>query len=107
MFDRLEELVDKLDTINNQLTDPDVVSDQNKFRKLMKEQSDLSPIVEKYHEYKDAKTTIEDSLEILEEESDEELREMAKEEMNEAKANLETIEQELKILLLLKQLLLT
>ena len=38
MFDRLEELVDKLDTINNQLTDPDVVSDQNKFRKLMKEQ---------------------------------------------------------------------
>ena len=47
MFDRLEELVDKLDTINNQLTDPDVVSDQNKFRKLMKEQSDLSPIVEK------------------------------------------------------------
>ena len=45
MFDRLEELVDKLDTINNQLTDPDVVSDQNKFRKLMKEQSDLSPIV--------------------------------------------------------------
>ena len=102
MFDRLEELVDKLDTINNQLTDPDVVSDQNKFRKLMKEQSDLSPIVEKYHEYKDAKTTIEDSLEILEEESDEELREMAKEEMNEAKANLETIEQELKILLLPK-----
>ena len=102
MFDRLEELVDKLDTINNQLTDPDVVSDQNKFRKLMKEQSDLSPIVEKYHEYKDAKTTIEDSLEILEEESDEELREMAKEEMNEAKANLETIEQDLKILLLPK-----
>ena len=102
MFDRLEELVDKLDTINNQLTDPDVVSDQNKFRKLMKEQSDLSPIVEKYHEYKDAKTTIEDSLEILEEESDEELREMAKEEINEAKANLETIEQELKILLLPK-----
>ena len=78
------------------------MSDQNKFRKLMKEQSDLSPIVEKYHEYKDAKTTIEDSLEILEEESDEELREMAKEEMNEAKANLETIEQELKILLLPK-----
>ena len=70
MFDRLEELVDKLDTINNQLTDPDVVTDQNKFRKLMKEQSDLVPIVDKYKEYKDAKTTIEDSLEILEEEND-------------------------------------
>ena len=102
MFDRLEELVDKLDTINNQLTDPDVVTDQNKFRKLMKEQSDLVPIVDKYKEYKDAKTTIEDSPEILEEENDEELREMAKEEMNDAKSRLETIEQELKILLLPK-----
>ena len=102
MFDRLEELVDKLDTINNQLTDPDVVTDQNKFRKLMKEQSDLVAIVDKYKEYKDAKTTIEDSLEILEEENDEELREMAKEEMNDAKSRLETIEQELKILLLPK-----
>ena len=102
MFDRLEELVDKLDTINNQLTDPDVVTDKNKFRKLMKEQSDLVPIVDKYKEYKDAKTTIEDSLEILEEENDEELREMAKEEMNDAKSRLETIEQELKILLLPK-----
>ena len=81
MFDRLEELVDKLDTINNQLTDPDVVTDQNKFRKLMKEQSDLVPIVDKYKEYKD---------------------EMAKEEMNDAKSRLETIEQELKILLLPK-----
>ncbi len=102
MFDRIEELVDKLDTINNQLTDPDVVTDQNKFRKLMKEQSDLVPIVDKYKEYKDAKATIDDSLEILEEESDEELREMAKEELNDAKSRLETIEQELKILLLPK-----
>ena len=79
-----------------------MVTDQNKFRKLMKEQSDLVPIVDKYKEYKDAKTTIEDSLEILEEENDEELREMAKEEMNDAKSRLETIEQELKILLLPK-----
>ena len=47
MFDKLEDLVDRLDTLNNQLTDPDIVSDQNKFRKLMKEQSELTPIVEK------------------------------------------------------------
>lgn len=102
MFDKLEDLVDRIETINNQLTDPDVVSDQNKFKKLMKEQSDLAPIVEKYQEYKAAKTTIEDSLLMLEEESDEEIREMAKEELSEAKASLETIEQELKILLLPK-----
>ena len=71
MFDKLEDLVDRLDTLNNQLTDPDIVSDQNKFRKLMKEQSELTPIVEKYKEYKDAKQTIEDSLLMLEEENDE------------------------------------
>ena len=89
MFDKLEDLVDRLDTLNNQLTDPDIVSDQNKFRKLMKEQSELTPIVEKYKEYKDAKQTIEDSLLMLEEENDEELREMAKEELNGAKATVE------------------
>ena len=102
MFDKLEDLVDRLDTLNNQLTDPDIVSDQNRFRKLMKEQSELTPIVEKYKEYKDAKQTIEDSLLMLEEENDEELREMAKEELNEAKATVEKTENELKILLLPK-----
>ena len=102
MFEKLEDLVDRIDTINNMLTDPDVVSDQNKFRKLMKEQSDLTPIVEKYKEYKDTKQTIDDSLQMLEEESDEELREMAKEELNTAKSRLEIIEGELKILLLPK-----
>lgn len=102
MFEKLEDLVDRIDTINNLLTDPDVVSDQNKFRKLMKEQSDLTPIVEKYKEYKDTKQTIDDSLQMLEEESDEELREMAKEELNDAKSRLEIIEGELKILLLPK-----
>lgn len=102
MFEKLEDLVDRRDTINNMLTDPDVVSDQNKFRKLMKEQSDLTPIVEKYKEYKDTKQTIDDSLQMLEEESDEELREMAKEELNDAKSRLEIIEGELKILLLPK-----
>ena len=102
MFQKLDDLLMRYEDLTAELNNPSVVENQTRFRKLMKEQSDLSPIVEKYHEYKDAKTTIEDSLEILEEESDEELREMAKEEMNEAKANLETIEQELKILLLPK-----
>ena len=70
MFDKLEELVEKLDQIMKELSDPDVVNDQNKFRKLMKEQSDLTPIVEKYKEYKKAKQDEEDSLMILDEESD-------------------------------------
>ncbi len=102
MFDRLEDLVARLDELQLSLSDPSVISDQDKFRRLMKEQADLSPIVEKYLEYKNAKQTIEDSLMMLDEESDEELRELAKEELNDAKALVEKCEQELKILLLPK-----
>ncbi len=102
MFDKLEELVTKLEEIMQELSNPDVVNDQERFRKLMKEQSDLTPIVEKYKEYKKAKQDEEDSLMILDEESDEEMKEMAKEELAEAKKAIERCEQELKILLLPK-----
>ena len=102
MFDRLEDLVARLDEIQLSLSDPSIISNQDKFRALMKEQAELAPIVEKYLEYKNAKQTIEDSLMMLDEESDEELREMAKEELNDAKAQVEKCEQELKILLLPK-----
>ncbi len=102
MFDRLEDLLIRMEEILSELQEPDVASDQNRFRKLMKEQNDLSPIVEAYKEYKGGKQTIEDSLQMLEEESDEEMRELAKEELNEAKARVEELERELKILLLPK-----
>ena len=68
----------------------------------MKEQAELTPIVEAYKEYKACKQNIEDSLELLNEESDEEMRELAKEELNESKARVEELENELKILLLPK-----
>ncbi len=102
MFDRLEDLLIRMEEILSELSEPDVASDQDRFRKLMKEQNDLSPIVEAYKEYKGCKQTIEDSLQMLEEESDEEMRELAKEELNEAKARVEELERELKILLLPK-----
>ena len=102
MFDRLEDLVIRLDEILNELQEPDVANDQNRFRKLMKEQNDLTPIVEAYNEYKECKQAIEDSLEMLEEESDEEMRELAKEELNESKNRIEELEKEMKILLLPK-----
>ena len=102
MFDKLDDILKRYDEIMEQINDPSVVNDQDNFRKLMKEQSDLAPIVESYKNYKEAKQTVEDSLAILEEESDEEMRELAKEELNEAKANIETLEQELKVLLLPK-----
>ena len=78
MFDRLEDILLRFEEIMNQLSEPDVANDTNRFRKLMKEQSDLAPIVESYQEYKQAKQNIEDSLAMLEEENDEELRELAK-----------------------------
>ena len=102
MFDKLEDLRIRLDEILNELQEPDVANDQNRFRKLMKEQNDLTPIVEAYNEYKECKQAIEDSLEMLEEESDEEMRELAKEELNDNKKRVEELEQELKILLLRK-----
>ena len=86
MFDRLEDLLIRLEEILSELQEPDVASDQNRFRKLMKEQNDLTPIVEAYKEYKTCKQAIEDSLQMLEEESDEELRELAKEELNDSKS---------------------
>ena len=102
MFDKLEDLLRRFEEIQNELSEPSVVSDQNRFRKLMKEQNDLTPIVEAFQEYKREKQNIEDSLLILEEESDEEMRELAKEELAESKANVEALENKLKILLLPK-----
>ena len=102
MFDKLEDLRIRLDEILNELQEPDVANDQNRFRKLMKEQNDLTPIVEAYKEYKNCKQNIEESLQLLEEESDEEMRELAKEELSGSRARIEELEQELKILLLPK-----
>ncbi len=102
MFDRLEDLVRRYEEIMNELSEPDVANDQNRFRSLMKEQSDLAPLVEAYQNYKKAKENLEEALMILDEESDEEMRELAKEEMNEAKSRIEELEEEMKILLLPK-----
>ena len=102
MFDRLEDLLIRFEEIMSELNEPFVVNDQARFQKLMKEQSDLQPIVDAYKEYKESKQTVEDSLSMLEEESDEEMREMLKEELSDAKKNIEELEHKLKILLLPK-----
>lgn len=102
MFDKLDDLLRRYEEMMNELHEPDVVNNQERFRKLMKEQSDLAPLVEAYTEYKKCKQDIEDSLAMLESESDEEMREMLKEELAEAKKRVEELEQELKILLLPK-----
>ena len=102
MFDKLEDLVRRYEEIQNELAEPGVTNDQSRFKKLMKEQSDLAGIVEKYTEYKKARQTVEESLELLESESDAEMRDMLKTELSEAKADIERIEGELKIMLLPK-----
>ena len=102
MFDKLEDLLIRYEEIMGELSSPGIADNQARFRKLMKEQSDLTPIVNAYKEYKECKETVADSLSMLEGESDEEMREMLKEEMNTAKKRIEELEHELKILLLPK-----
>ena len=102
MFDKLDDLLIRFEEILNMLNDPAIIGDQQRFQKLMKEQGSLQPIVDAYKEYKDCKQTIEDSLSMLEEESDEEMREMLKEELNDARKRVEELEHQLKILLLPK-----
>ena len=79
MFDRLDDILIHYEEIMQELGEPNVTENQTRFRKLMKEQADLAPLVEAYKAYKQAKQDIEDSLALLEEESDEDMRELAKE----------------------------
>ncbi|MCR5796632.1 MAG: peptide chain release factor 1 [Eubacterium sp.] len=102
MFDKLEDTRLRYEEVLLELSEPDVLNDNARYQKLMKEQADLEPIVAKYDEYKTAKDGIEDSLLILEEEKDEDMRELAKEELAQCKEDVERFEQELKILLLPK-----
>lgn len=102
MFDRLDDLLIRYEEMMNELGEPGVANDPARYRKLMKEQSDLAPIVEAYREYKKSRQDIEDSVAMLEEEKDEDMREMLKEELSGAKARVEELEETLKILLLPK-----
>lgn len=98
----MEDLLIRFEEIMGELNEPTVTGNQERFRKLMKEQSDLAPIVNAYREYKKSKQDIEDSLSMLEEESDDEMREMIKETLSESRSRVAELEQELKILLLPK-----
>ena len=102
MFDKLEALEDRFRILSEKISDPDVISDQENWRKYMKEHSDLSPIIEKYREYKTAKQTIQDDKEMLESGEGKELEDLIKEEISEAEKTLKVVSEELKVLLLPK-----
>jgi len=101
-IDRLDDILAHYEELMFALGAPDAASDPVRFRTLMKEQSDLSPIVEAYKNYKRACSDEQDALHLLEHESDEEMRSMLKEELSEARDTQKKTEEELKILLLPK-----
>jgi len=102
MFDRLEIAENRYEEINLRLSDPMVLSDQDDYRKLMKEYSELGEIVSKYREYKKVRGDIDEARELLEGSLEKDFRELVQFEFEESREKLAKIEKELKILLLPK-----
>ena len=102
MFDKLEDILTRLEEILRELREPSAAADPQLFRKLMKEQAELQPIADVYQQYKKNQETIDDSVEMLREEKDPDMREMLKEELSGAKDQQEELEKQLKLLLLPK-----
>lgn len=99
MFQKLEDVEKKYIDLTEKISDPEVISRQNEWKVMMKEHSELEPIVEKYREYKKVEKNLEEAKEMM---NDPELKELAETEMLEAKEKLQKIEEELKILLIPK-----
>ncbi len=102
MFEKLGFLEEKYIELNNKAADPEIISDQEQFRSVMKEISELEPIVEKYREYKQAQQEMADAKEMMDTETDHDLREMAEAEYYDKRDQSEQIIEEIKILLLPK-----
>lgn len=102
MFDKIALIENKYEEINVKLTDPEIISDQEQYTKLMKEYSELTDLVEEFREYKGYKKTIEESEEMLEEKPEKELKEMIMAEIEQAQAGLEKSTHELKLLMMPK-----
>jgi len=102
MFDKLEFIEEKYEDLSHKISDPEIIADQSQWKKLVKEHSDIEPLVEKFREYKAVLKGIEDSKQMLEEEEDKELLEMAKMELDELEEKKAALEEQLKIMLLPK-----
>lgn len=102
MFDKLEEFVNRHEELSLLINDPDIIAEQERWRSLMKEYSEITPIAEKYNEYKNTKKDIEEELEMLDENLDDDFRALVKEELAANKEKVSAIEEELKVLLIPK-----
>ena len=101
-IERVKDIVRHYEELMNVLSEPDAASDAERFKKLLKEQSDLQPITEAYKRYERAESDRDAALDMLEHENDPDMRDMLKEELNEARNVIEQAENELRILLLPK-----
>lgn len=99
MFQKLEDVEKRYDDLTVKISDPAVIAQNKEWQKMMKEHAELTPIVEKYREYKKAEQALKDSEEML---SDPEMKELAQEEMKIAKEKISKLEEEIKILLIPK-----
>lgn len=100
MLDKLEAIYNRYQEIEQQMNDPQVTADMKRYVKLSKDYKDLQPVVKAYHDYKALLGTIAECRELLETEKDAELRDMAKEELTESQARRETMEDEIRLLLI-------
>lgn len=99
MFDKLENVEKRYEELNEKISDPAIIADQNEWKKLMKEHADIEEIVEKYREYKKLQSSIDELKELL---NDKEMHDLAQAELDEARDTLPKIEEELKLLLVPK-----
>lgn len=102
MFDRLQSVEDRYERLNELLSDPEIINDPKKLREYSKEQADMQETVQTYREYKEARTQLQDAKAMLEEKMDSDMREMVKEEVNDLEAQIEALEERMKILLVPK-----
>ena len=102
MFDKLDFIVEKYQELSLKVSDPEVINDQPVWQKYIKEMGEMEPIVKKYEEYKKAKEGLRDAKDLVENETDEEMRDLAKMEINDLEEQIEKNEEELKVLLLPK-----
>lgn len=102
MFDKLDFILEKYQEMSLKVSDPEVINDQPTWQKFIKEMGEMEPIVKKYEEYKKAKSDFAEAKEIVETESDEEMRDLAKMEVSELEDVITELESELKVLLLPK-----
>ncbi|NLY43107.1 MAG: peptide chain release factor 1 [Clostridiaceae bacterium] len=102
MFEKLAFIEERYDELSKKISDPEIIADQEQWRKLCKEHADITPIVNKYREYKKVSETITEARQLLDEQLDKDFRDMVELELQESKEKIEKIKDELKILLLPK-----